>query len=319
MKIRRNNYTVLELLFVVVCVAIIMKMLMPAFAEARAKARFTRWLGFNRQCSSDPACVINLNFQDGTGSTVTNTAAGHENSRFNAKEYSGIVKGNYKWTRGRWWKGKKALQFNGVNTMIEFPLSEAIDFGEDDSFTILIWVKFDRFRRWDGLYGKCYQAIPPWGYGQYDLYYDGTVYTSKSAQGQFEVDVCKTCIGFDNVTIDDKDVKTPNITLDTINWFHIVLRNKVLPNGKNQVDVFYNGRRLLARATNNYVSTETKCAAKLIIGALRFRVDDRNGNPTLDGRIANYFQGRIDEFIMYKRALQDTEVMGHYKMGAETL
>lgn len=313
----RNNHTLLEMLFVVVCVAILLKLLMPAFAESRNKARFTRWLSFNRQCSNDPTCAVNFNFQDGNGAIVKNSAVGNENIKFDAKDYSGVIKGDYSWVQGRWWKGKRALQFNGTNTIVEIEKEKALNFDENEGFTIIIWVKFDRFRRWDGLFSKSYMAGEA-GWSQYDLYYDGTEYTNKAAQGQFEVDVCRTCIGFDDVVIEENGTKSYNIKLDTEHWFMITLRNKMV-GSKNEINVFINDKKLVSRSTNNFQSAGVTCDANLIIGALRFLVMGPNNVPTKNGYISNYFKGRVDEFIMYRRALEDSEVRGHFRMGDEHL
>ena len=94
MQIQRRNYTIIEILFVISLIIIIISMVMPAFRESRDKARFARWLSFNKQCSSDPSCVINFNFQEGKGSSLANSAAGNENVKFMAKDYYGTVKGS---------------------------------------------------------------------------------------------------------------------------------------------------------------------------------------------------------------------------------
>lgn len=323
---RYRHFTLLEMLFVIASVAIIVKMLMPAFAESRSKARFVRWLAFNRQCSNDPTCVVNFNFQDGEGRILYNSAIGNQEQHFDSREYQGVVNGNYKWVQGRWWRGKRALQFNGNDTYVEVEQQKALNFGEEDGFTIIIWVKFDRLRRYDGLFSKSWMAGAV-GWAQYDLYTDFLAYDDKQASGQFEVDVCTTCIGFDDVVINEDESTTPNIKLDTENWFMLTLRNKPIDGesssgglsggGKsNEVDVFFNGKRLAPRSTNNYVSRNTKCDANLIIGAIRF-LGGTVDNPTKEGRIRNFFKGRVDEFLVYSRALEDTEIMGHYRMGAE--
>lgn len=333
MQTRKNNYTILEILFVICIIVIIINMLLPAFNESREKARFVRWLGFNKQCSSDPTCVINFNFQEGKGSILTNTAAGNENLKFNAKDYYGVVKNsnlvtkNGEWVKGRWWKGKRALLFDGT-TIVEIPKSEAIDFGEDDDFTIIIWLKFDKFEKWATPYCKAYADQ----YAQYDMYYDNTTYpgnpNSKPPippyKALFEIDVSRTCIGYDNKywSVDGKSL-SPNIEMDTEHWYMMTLRNRVEKspanpglNNKNNhiVDVFWNGYALYgSRQTNNVLAKGIHCNAKLILGAMRFWTGQNSG----DGRLSCFFKGKIDEFIIFRRALPDTEIRGHYMMGQE--
>lgn len=315
----RLHFTIVELLLSVVVIAILSSLLLPAFSESRARARFARWLHFNKQCCTDPACVINLNFQEGEGDVLKNSAQGHEVEGFDVADYNGIVKGDYEWGRGRWWRGKKALQFDGASTYVEFPEIKHIDFDYTDDFTLIIWVKFDRLRKWDGVFGKCYMWNAASGYAQYDLYFDGTVYSARQASGQFEVDVGSVCVGFDDVTADGQK----NIMLDTVNWFQLTLRNKIV-NGKQNVDVFFNGDKLKSRGTNFVVYEKGKCAARLALGGIRWLVTKYNKEtktyePTKDGRMGNFFKGKIDEFLVYNRALTDAEIKADYMMGAEHL
>jgi len=330
MQIRRSNYTIVEILFAISIVVILVSMLLPAINESREKARFVRWVGFNKQCSSDPTCVINFNFQEGKGSTLTNSAAGNENIKFSAKDYNGVVEGsnfiakNGDWVTGRWWKGKRALQFNGLNTLVEIPQIEAIDFSEQDDFTIIVWMKFDKFTNWSTPFCKSYAP----DFAQYDLYLDNTAYSTSSAKAQFEVDVCRTCVGYDNVIISPDGSTTPNINLDTEHWYMLALRNRVAktpqtagPNNINnhEVDVLWNGQNMaVGRGTNNVTATGTRCGAKLIMGVMRFTTGQNDGEGRLDF-INTGFTGKIDEFIVYKRALSDNELRGHYTMGAEHL
>ena len=337
MRMLRRNYTILELLFVISCIIILLSMLLPSFNESREKTRFVRWIGFNKQCSSDPSCVINFNFQEGQGAILANSAAGHENKKFNVKDYYGIVKngtsvdqkdGSWKtvegkWVKGRWWKGKRALQFNGFDTMVEIPGIEAIDFGEQDDFTIIVWLKFDKFTNWSTPFSKSYAA----NYAQYDLYYDNTTYsatqTTPAYSALFEVDVCRTCVGYDNMYRNPNGTMSQSVQLDTDHWYMIALRNKVQKsssspavNGINDhlVDVFWNGNCLNgSRGTNNGAATNTLCNAKLILGAMRFWAGQNSG----DGSLGCFFNGRMDEFLVFKRALQDSEIRGHYMMGQE--
>jgi hypothetical protein len=319
MFLKSRHFTIIELLLSIVIIAILFAIIMPGFGESRAKARFVRWVQFNKQCSADPACVINLNFQEGEGDTLENSAKGHEAEGFNAEDYNGIVQGDYEWGQGRWWKGKKALQFDGASTFVEFPEIKHIDFDRDDDFTIIIWVKFDRLRKWDGVFGKCYMRDATSGFAQYDMYFDGTVYDDKAAAGQFEVDVASVCVGFDDVGENGEK----NILLDTTSWFQLTLRNQMVGD-EQQVNVFFNGIKLKSRGTNFVVYEHGKCAARLGIGAIRWLVtsynpETRQNEPTRNGRLGNFFKGKVDEFLVYNRALTDSEINAHHEMGAEHL
>lgn len=308
----RHNFTIVELLVTVAIIAILSAMLMPSFTESRAKARFVRWLHFNKQCSTDPTCVINLNFQDGAGDVIKNSAKGYEGENFDADKYNGIIKGDYAWTGGRWWKGKKAIQLDGASTYIEIPEFKHIDFDGDDNFTILIWVKFDSLDNWDGIFGKCYMKNSTTGISQYTVYYKGTKASPKLAAGQFELDV-----GNESVDFDDVNAFSKGGYVNSLNWFQLVLRNRVV-NGEQEVHLFLNGTKL----KSDHISTKNfktyKCEARLAIGCIRWLVIDNNDN-TNSGKPGNFLKGKIDEFLIYSRDLSDNEIKAHYTMGAEHL
>ena len=59
MKRNRRHFTVLELLVSVTIIAILTALLLPGLTEGKQRARFARWLQFNKQCSADPSCLIN--------------------------------------------------------------------------------------------------------------------------------------------------------------------------------------------------------------------------------------------------------------------
>ena len=314
---KRHNFTIIELLVAITIIAILFAMLMPSISDSQKRARFISWLQYNKQCSTDPACVININFQEGKGDILKNSAQGHEAEGFNVDQYHGEIKGDYEWTQGRWWKGKRAIQFDGVSTFVEFPGVKHIDYDRNDDFTIIIWVKFDRLRRWDGIFGKCYMKNATEGYAQYDMYFDGSSYDDKEAAGQFEVDVGSVCIGFDDVGEEGEK----NILLNKIDWFQLTLRNKMV-DGKQEVNVFFNGIKLKSRGTNFVIYEKGKCAARLAIGCLRWLVYEYNpetktNGPNKDGRMSNFFKGKVDEFLMYNRALKDAEIRANHTMGAE--
>ena len=206
---------------------------------------------------------------------------------------------------------------------MEIANTDAINFGEDDDYTIIVWMKFDLLSQWATPFSKSYAP----NYAQYDLYYDNTSYPATQStpaySALFEVDVCSACVGFDNMYRSSKGAMLSSVTLDTSHWYMITLRNKVQKspsspaanNANNHVvDVFWNGYLLNgSRATNNVSSSSLRCNAKLILGAMRFWAGQNSG----DGSLGCFLNGRIDEFLVFKRALQDSEIRGHFMMGQE--
>lgn len=309
---RHRHFTIIELLFSIVIIGVLTAMLLPGFSEGRAKARFVRWLHFNKQCSTDPACVINLNFQENEGNILKNSAKGHEREGFNADDYNGVVRGDYEWTSGRWWKGKRAIQLDGVSTYIEFMNRTYVDFDGADNFTILVWVKFDHLDNWDGIFGKCYMLNSTAGYAQYAVYYKGTKSSPQFAAGQFELDV-----GNESVDFDDVNPYSEGGFVNSLNWFLLALRNKVV-DGEQEVHLFLNGIKLKSDHISVKGYKTYKCEANLAVGCIRWLLL-KNGIPDNNGKPGNFLKGKIDEFLVYNRALTDREIMAHYEMGAEHL
>jgi Concanavalin A-like lectin/glucanases superfamily/Prokaryotic N-terminal methylation motif len=305
----QRHFTIIEMLFAIAIIAILTAMLMPSFNESRARARFVRWLHFNKQCNTDPTCVINLNFQEGEGGTLKNAAKGHEAENFDAHDYNGIVKGDYEWTSGRWRKGKKAIQFDGASTYIEFANTKNVNFDGSSNFTVIIWMKFDRLDKWDGIFGKCYMRNPVNGYPQYAVYYDGTKGNNKTPSGEFAADIGEHCVDFENFSESGNKI----VKLNTSEWFQLTMRNKVV-NDEQQLDLFYNGIKLKSEHIITKGFKKHKDEARLAIGCIRWLLI-KNKVPESNGKPSNFFKGKIDEFLIYNRALTNNEITAHYVMG----
>lgn len=314
---KRRHFTIIEMLLAIAIIAILSAILLPGFSESRARARFVRWLQFNKQCSTDPTCVINLNFQEGEGGILTNSAQGHEAEGFNASEYNGNVIGDYEWGSGRWWKGKNALQLDGSSTFIEFPGTEHVNFAGENDFTVMISLKFDRLNKWDGIFGKCYMRNAVNGYPQYALYFDNSDNANKKDSKMFQMDIGRTSVSFDDVSVDGRKV----MPINSKTWYQLVMRNKVV-DGKQVVDVFINGVKLQSTYKNTGTGQADRDEARLAVGCIRWLVKD-NGNSNdaenraPEGKPDNFLKGKIDEFLVYNRALTDNEIKAHYQMGAE--
>lgn len=313
MLYRHRHFTIIELLFSIVIIAVLTAMLLPGFSDSRDRARFVRWLHFNKQCSTDPKCVINLNFQEGEGDILENSAKGHETEGFNASDYNGIIKGDYEWTYGRWRKGKKAIQFDGAGTYVEFDNIEGVDFTDSSNFTIMIWMKFDLLDKWDGMFGKCYMRNSVNGFPQYAVYYDGSHNNAHQVIGKFTAEIGENRVEYENLS--ESGVKLPE--LNNYDWLHLTLRHRVV-NENEEIDLFLNGIKLKTNHVTVKGSTKYRSEARLAMGCIRWLLI-KNNVPDCNGKPSNFFKGKIDEFLVYNRALSDSEIMAHYEMGAQHL
>ncbi|MCK4983426.1 MAG: hypothetical protein KAS17_10915, partial [Victivallaceae bacterium] len=264
MTYQRRHFTVLELLLSITIIAILASLLLPNLFESRQRARFARWLQFNKQCSADPACVINLNFQESEGGLLKNSANGCETDGFNASNYSGIVKGDYEWSRGRWVKGKGALQLDGVSTYIEFPSNKHLNFASGNDFTILISAKFDSINKWDGIFGKCYTGNDDNSSPEYALYFDGTN-NDGSGNTLFQLEIGGTSVAYSAQDENGNPIKP----LDSNTWHNIVLRNKVVDE-KQVIDLFIDGIKLKSTYKSYGNAQKESNDANLAIGCIRW-------------------------------------------------
>ncbi len=340
-KIRKSKFTLVEILIAIAIVAILLAITFPATNRAVNRAKFTRWYAFNRQCSNDPACVINFNFQEANGNILNNTCSGSEVEGFKIEKYTGYLRNknggnhNFKWIKsgGRWGKYgyKNALQFNGADTYVEIPSTAGVDFTPENDFTVLCWLKFDKLEAGDCPFSKSLWGTEIDAAAQYDLYYNPEV--GSYGQGSFDVDVFTTCGTWDKTKVD----------FNKQGWVHLALRYCF--NGKDvdgkvegKIDVFINGQVLgpwqdttnenpnTATATGWKVCTERGLNVPLILGAAGCYTKYWNTpayDPTKAGLLSNemmlkfFFKGKMDEFLLYKKALSDTAILGHYDMGKE--
>lgn len=179
-KRKGKKFTLIEILVVIAIIGILAGMLIPSTAMVKKRAKFTRWLMFNLQQSSDPATVLNYNFMDTTFKVrsgaamvpgVRNSAIGCSADGFVPALYDGVLVNGPEWvTRGGRWGFNNAVQFDGRDDYLEVPGVKALNFkpGSDD-FTISLWCRFDKAAGVVGLFSKAEWTQV----AQYDLYVQG--------------------------------------------------------------------------------------------------------------------------------------------------
>ena len=382
MRMRRlGSFTFVEMLAVITAVIVLIAIIMPALREARQRAKFVRWSAYNAQWNRDADCVVNFNFQEGSGNRLQNGGESCDwrtsNGSYNTRDFDGRLStlysdttSNFTWsTGGRWGRYKKALRFkNGLNNCVQIgnpvtaslpikndavldlatgnvygmscvgnstgakttdltkvdPQRDALDFTPLDNFTVIAWMKFgDENGNLSGLNNyQCVFARCNWGVegvvdpqasgfstAQFDLYTD--IKSSGTKKGSFDVDVFTLCPGYDEDSVDFKDA----------NWKQVALRYMYPPPpvkaGQStadavyrSVDVFYNGQLQTGkRATYNTTANGSRTSGVTILGAARTTYG--GGNYSFP------FEGLMDEFMIFKKALPDTEIKGEYLMGIE--
>ena len=203
---------------------------------------------------------------------------------------------------------------------------DAVDFTGLGSFTVIAWVNFgDKApsaaspqcifsRACGGISGVTNPTQLGCAGSQYDIFTD----IQSNDTGAFDVECINQSIGYP---------QTPSIKFKDTNWKQVVLRYNYPPPNKGgtndtvrAIDCFVNGVKVSGSA-NNYTSGSVSVCPNpiarsqeiLSIGGYFWY-----GYPT--GGQYEYtwpFCGKIDEFMVLKKALSDTEIQGEYLMGSE--
>jgi len=280
----------LEMMVVVVIIAILIGFAAFSASLSRQKAKAVRWLAYNEMLNRDPDTVINFNFQDPgfqrleggvLKPALANRASGCTISGFNLDEYHGLIR-DAQWVRGG---GRSrhhhALQFDGRRSYVEILGVKALDLDPAaDDLTIMMWVRMDTA---SGTRGLCAKAEWPQA-AQFDLYLNGT---------RLQADLGTVAKGW----------RTPAIAAKQ--WYHVALVLENQGGGRRTISAFLNGAPMSRETTPATSVIATRTATPLLLGGVWAGA----GLPRY------LFQGRMDEFVLIRRALKPEEVAAHYRIG----
>ncbi len=278
----KRQFTLIEIVVVISIISILVGISFVSANMAKSKAKFTKWLTYNTMLSKDADTVINFNFADtdakiASDSALTNSAVGCGVQGFDAKLSNGLIK-NATWVKkGGRSRFHHALQFDGRRSYVEIQNNKALDFdAEKEDFTIMMWVRFDSISSTRVLCGKA-----EWNrIAQYDLYLSAR---------RLEADVGRVCTGW----------RTPQISVGK--WYHVALVSEA---GKFQIYLDSVAMGTPARGSPSPQNTTSK---PLTLGAIF--TTGNSGTPRYN------FQGRMDEFILMRKALKPAEIKHHFDAG----
>ncbi len=310
MKIRKHGnkksyFTIIELLVSIAIIAILMNLLLPAFSKSKEQAKYARWLAFNRQCNGDSACVLNMNFQEGSG-VIINSAVGAAVKGYDGSKHKGYMVGDCEWTVGRWPAKKKAVMLSGWYSHIEIPPDPSRDIGTYEDYTIILWLCFDFPDSWGAILSKGYISnSQPNSYGQC---YIGEMVQWDDAKQVATANFSVLATGYESRFRYVEGGKYKELHFNRHDWVMLALRNKV-ENDEKVVDFFVNGVKMARNYETIYGDT-----IKHSIGGVKYLTGMSGGKPV--SKASGFgFKGRVDEYQVYKRAMSDGEIKGHYQMG----
>jgi Concanavalin A-like lectin/glucanases superfamily len=248
------------------------------------------------------ACTCSLSFASCRSSTQPSTTnipmTGLQayyplNSNVNDESGNGhdaSVNGDITWVKDRFGRPNRACHFNGANASVFIADSSGnLNFNTTtQSYSISCWVKLDSLiasRDMEIIMDRGTQAVQP---TSYDIFYRGTL-------GRFVADA------WDGVT----NIIVPSQTKPIAGqWYHLVMVAD-----QRKISLYVNGVRELSEDGASYPDSIPSFFANTNNGEKIRTIGDFY--PTsVNGH--HYFDGAIDDIIIYNRALSEDEIQNLY-------
>lgn len=343
MKMAR--FTLVEIMVVTAVIGVVAGLSLGSLSDAKSRGKFARWLGYKTNLIAEPSMLVYYDFQESGSGKVKNQAFGINVDQYDQRRVDASIN-NANWVRGRW-RNKGGLWMDGVssyagigsgNKINSIPKEFSVEFWflpitlgrgiliqsdasiSDESTTVQDVKDAAGFSPGNSGNGRGNGGNGNGGNGNgngCNKNDDDTIteafvlaVNNKVLELSYIADISyeakkNTPNGRGNcyawgtkvVKLDvDRQDLTFNCNFTPGRWYHVIVTYSY---DQQRVKLYLNGN-----LKQEYVETRP---VLYLFGETWIGGNSQTGNS---------FNGIIDEFALYGRALTSAEVKGHYEMGA---
>jgi hypothetical protein len=246
-------------------------------SSAAEVLRHEQWRAASNRLDENPSLLVHFDFEQ---TDTSEWGLRNASNRKNAAPDSTII--GCQWTEGRW-PDKRALEFRSVSDRVRLSVP-----GEYESLTLAAWVRVQGLDRQFNSLFMCdgFEA----GTLHWLIRKDGVLGLTAIGTGSGNYQICAS---------------PPVLALDQFGtWLHLAV---VLDGNGKRVVLYVNGLPVSEKLL--------KINPPFRIGAAELGNWDASGFPDNDPSLIRNFSGAMDEFCLFSRALNASEIRALYSAG----